>query len=86
MKAVTDSINLKTEQLTKKDVVILCGGTRDISKNEANIGLQHISQFANSAADTNVIVMRAPSRYDLQPSYLVLTWELLHSTGNYTNH
>jgi len=71
VKAVTDSINLKTEQLTKKDVVILCGGTRDISKYEANIGLQHISQFANSAADTNMIVMCAPSRYDLQPSSCV---------------
>jgi len=68
VKVVTDSINLKTEQLTKKVVVILCGGTRVISKNEANIGLRHISQFANSAADTNVIVMCAPSCYDLQPS------------------
>jgi len=71
VKAVTDSINLKTEQLTRKDVVILCGGTRDISKNEAHIGLRHISLFANSAADTNMIVMCAPSRYDLQPSSCV---------------
>jgi len=71
VKAFPDSINLKTEQLTRKDVVILCGGTRDISKNEAYIGLQHISQFANSAADTNIIVMCAPSRYNLQPSSCV---------------
>jgi hypothetical protein len=52
VKAVTDSINLKAEKLTRKDVVIVCGGTRDIAKNEANIGLRYISQFANSAADT----------------------------------
>ena len=71
MKAVTESINLKTEKLTRKDVVILCGGTRDIAKNEANIGLRHISQFANTAADTNVIVMYAPTRFDLQPSSCV---------------
>jgi len=51
--------------------VILCGGPRDISKDEANIGLRHNSQFANSAADTSVIVMCAPSRYDLQPSSCV---------------
>jgi hypothetical protein len=42
VKAVTDSINLKAEKLTRKDVVILCGGTRDIAKNEANIGLRYI--------------------------------------------
>ena len=73
VKAVTDSINLKTEKLTRNDVVILCGGTRDIAKNEANIGLRHISQFANSAADTNVIVMCAPTRFDLQSSSCVNT-------------
>jgi hypothetical protein len=66
MKAVTDSINLKDEKLTRKDVVIICGGTRDIAKNEANAGLRYISQFANSAADTNVIVMCAPTHFDLQ--------------------
>ena len=32
VKAVTDSINLKTEKLTRKDVVILCDGTRDTLK------------------------------------------------------
>ena len=51
--------------------MILCGGTRDIAKNEANIGLRHISQFANSTADTNVIVTCAPTRFDLQPSSCV---------------
>jgi len=71
IKAVTDSINLKAEKLTRNDVVILCGGTRDNAKNEANIGLRHISQFANSAADTNVIVICAPTRFDLQSSSCV---------------
>jgi hypothetical protein len=32
VKAVTDSFSPKAEKLTKKDVVILCGGTRDIAK------------------------------------------------------
>jgi len=31
LSAITDSINLKAEKLTKKDAVILCGGTRDIA-------------------------------------------------------
>jgi predicted aconitase len=71
VKAVTDSINLKAEKLTMKDEVIVCGGTRYIAKNEANTGLRYISQFANSAADTNVIVTCAPTRFDLQSSSCV---------------
>jgi hypothetical protein len=71
VKAVTDSFNLKAEKLTRKDVVIICGGNRDIAKNEANIGLRYISQFANSTADINVIVTCAPTRFDLQSSSCV---------------
>jgi hypothetical protein len=71
VKAVTESINLKAEKLTRKDVVILCGETRDIAKNEANIGLRYISQFANTAVDTNVIVLCAPTHFNLQPSSCV---------------
>jgi hypothetical protein len=53
LSAITDLFNLKIEKLTSKDVVIFCGGTRDIAKNEANIGLRHISQFAKCTANTN---------------------------------
>ena len=70
-KGITDSLNLQTEKLTKKDVVILCSGTRDIAKNETNIGLRYISQFANTTATTNVIVVCAPTRFDLQPTSCV---------------
>ena len=69
--AITDLINLKTEKLTSKDVVILCGGTRDIAKNEASTGLRHISQFVKCTENTNVIVTSAPTRYDLHPSSCV---------------
>jgi dTDP-4-dehydrorhamnose reductase len=69
--AVAGSINLKLEKLTKNDAVIHCGETKDIAKNEANMGLRHISQFANAAADTNVIVMCAPTQFDLQSSSCV---------------
>jgi len=71
LSAITDLINLKTEKLMSKDAVILCGGTRDIATNEANIGLRHISQFAKCTANTNVTVMSAPTRYDLHPSTCV---------------
>jgi len=67
-KEITNSINLKNENLTKKDVVIICGGSRDVAKNEANDGLRMLSEFAKLTLNTNVIVMCVPHHFDLQPS------------------
>jgi hypothetical protein len=64
--AITSSFNLKTEKLTKQDVVVVCGGKRDVAKNETNLGLRHLSQFAKHTTNTNVIIMCVPRRYDLQ--------------------
>jgi len=71
IKEITNSINLKTENLTKKDVVIICSGTRDVAKNEANDGLRTLSEFVKLTLNTNVIVMCVPHCFDLQPSLCV---------------
>ena len=69
IKAFTNSINLKDEKLTKKkDVVIICDGTRDVAKNEAKDRLRILSEFAKLTSNTNVIVMCVPHCFDLQPS------------------
>jgi hypothetical protein len=67
LSAITDSVNLKAETLTKEDAVILCWGTRDVAKNEANMGIRYISQFAKSTVNINVIVTCVPHCFDLQP-------------------
>ena len=61
IEAIAKTTNLKKEKLTKSDTVIFCGGTRDISKNEAKPGLKTLSQFVNSTNNTNMIVMCAPT-------------------------
>jgi hypothetical protein len=71
MKAVINSINLKAKKLSRRDAVILCGGTWDIAKNETNNGLRYASQFASSAAHTNVIIMCASTCFDLLSSACV---------------
>ena len=55
-------------KLTKKDVVVISGGTVDIAKNEADKGLTHLVKFVGDCSNTNVIVIGAPKRHDL--------WEL----------
>jgi translation initiation factor 2 gamma subunit (eIF-2gamma) len=60
-----------TTKLMKKDVVVMWGGTRDIGRNEANKALHQISKFVQSHNQTNVIVMSAPHRYNLDPNSCV---------------
>jgi hypothetical protein len=62
---------LKAEKLSKRDVVIICGGTRDAAKNETKDGLRSVSKFARRTADTNVIITCVPHRFDLQPASCV---------------
>jgi archaellum biogenesis ATPase FlaH len=57
---------MKTSQ--KKDVVIICSGTREVAKNKAKDGLRTLSEFAKLTVNTNVIVMCVPHRSDLQQS------------------
>jgi len=71
IKAITNSVSLKDENLTKKDIVIICGGTRDVAKNEAKDGLRSLYEFAKHTFNTDVIVVCAPHCFDLQPSLCI---------------
>jgi hypothetical protein len=50
----------------KNVVVIVCGGTRDISSNNTNKGLRCFKQFAMKTSNTNVIILDAPHLHDLR--------------------
>jgi hypothetical protein len=41
--AILNSMNLKDDKLSMRDVVIFCGGSRDIAKKESTQGLRMIS-------------------------------------------
>jgi hypothetical protein len=65
MKTIKDTAGAKVQQLTKKDVVVLWGGSNDIAKNNSLVGLKHITKFLIEANHTNVILLTAPHRHDL---------------------
>ena len=44
--AITHLDDKEITNISKDDVVVVWGGTKDISKNESNIGLKHIKKFA----------------------------------------
>ena len=54
-----------TRKLTKKDNVVVWGGTRDVGRNETKKGLHHMKNSVSNRNQTNVIVMSVPCRYDL---------------------
>jgi len=58
--------HFKTDNFLKNDVIIFCGGTRDISSNDTNKGLRCFKQFAMKTSNTNVIILDPPHLHDLQ--------------------
>jgi len=73
IKGITSSSDSSLANLTKQDMIIFCGGTRDISRNESKSGLSVLQQFAQRTGNTNVILLEAPIRYDLPLSSCVNT-------------
>jgi hypothetical protein len=52
-------------------VKILCGGAKNIGKNETHKGLHCISQFIRNKSHTNETIMKASHRFDLVPTSCV---------------
>jgi hypothetical protein len=52
-------------------VVILCGGSMDIARNDSMKGLAYISRFIENLVHTNVVVVEAPHRFDFDTSSCV---------------
>jgi hypothetical protein len=52
-------------QLTKKDVVVLWGGSNDVAQNNCMVGMNHILDLVINSSHTNVILMNVPHRHDL---------------------
>jgi hypothetical protein len=66
IKGIMSPRHFSTDNLTKQDVIILCGGTRDISRNSESV-LQALKKFVQRSRNTNVIVLEAFHRYGLPP-------------------
>ena len=58
-------------KLTKQDVLVVWGGTRDVGRNETAKGLYQIRNFVDNHRQTNIIVMSVPYRHDLEANSCV---------------
>ena len=65
MERIKNTAKVKVQQLTKKDAVVLWGGSNDIASNNSLEGLKHFLGFVINANHTNVILVSAEHRHDL---------------------
>ena len=61
IKTASNEIN----NLTKRDAIILCGGSNDVGNNNSKVGLRNISHFVKNNSHTNIVMMGASHRFDL---------------------
>jgi predicted phosphodiesterase len=71
LKEITNSMKKEIKRLTKKDVVVVWGGTSEVGKNETINGLNQIKEFLKKNNHTNIIHMCVPHRFELQENSCV---------------
>ena len=62
---ITNIANNEINNLTKKDIVVIWGGSNDITKNESDKCLKHLLNFVGLCTNTNVAIVGTPKRHDL---------------------
>lgn len=71
LNAIISPSHLKIDNISKRDVIIVCGETRDISRNETSKGLRCFKQFEMKTRSTDVIILDAPHHHDLEENSCV---------------
>jgi hypothetical protein len=61
----------EVSSLKHKDVVIVWGGSNDISRNNTKEALKNLSNSMNSNKNVNTVLINPPPRHDLMPSSCV---------------
>jgi ribosomal protein L18E len=68
---ITNLADDEINKLGENDVVIVIGGANDVNKNETNVGLEHLRTFIHKRRNTNIMIVGAPHRHDLQEASCV---------------
>jgi hypothetical protein len=66
LKAITSSINMDIKNLSKNDLVIVCGGSKDTGESYIQARLNSLTHFVHIPYNTNVIIMCVPHRFDYE--------------------
>ena len=64
MEEIVNTVSEDIQTLSNKDVVIVWGGSNDISKNNSKVAINHLCKFVEEK-HVNLVIMKAPQRHDL---------------------
>ena len=59
---LVNTANSDITDLTKNDIVILCGSADDVAKNNSKTAMRHIRNFIKPNNQTNIITVSVPYR------------------------
>ena len=62
---VTQLAKIELSALTRRDTIIVWGGSNDMNKNEMQSGLKCVYNFVNQRTNTNILTLTIPHRHDL---------------------
>ena len=85
LSAIIISAKRSIRQLSKQDVVVVWGGSKDVGKNETKQSISCVKDFVETNKHTNIILMEVPHRHDLI-QYLCVNKEVEKFNSNIKKH
>jgi len=71
MKVITTTANEERKSLKSDDVLVIWGGSNNISKNNMREAISNVSEFVKESKDANIVLINVPHRHDLIPESCV---------------
>jgi hypothetical protein len=65
LKAIILPSNFQTEKYSMSDVIVICGGTMDVGRNETKTCLWHLTHFVKRTNNTHIFILDVPHHFDL---------------------
>jgi lysophospholipase L1-like esterase len=71
MNVITNMAREEIKSLKCDNVVVICGGANDISRNNMKEALKNVTEFVKGNKEVNIVLTNAPHRHDLIPESCV---------------
>jgi len=71
MEEIVNTVRKDIQKLNKKYVVIVWGGSNDVSNNNTSEAINQLCKFAEEKDEVNLVLMKSPPRHDLIPTSCV---------------
>jgi hypothetical protein len=66
MEEILGSSSERVKSLNKNDVLIVWGGSNDISRNNTKEAINQLCKFIDEKTTANLVIMKVPFRHDLK--------------------